>query len=404
VAGSVGVSFGTVATQQNITSYGTIVASVDANYLVFQNSTANYLENKQGQIIMSSSDPTAVINAAITDAASGDSILVEAGTYVLSNPIGASVSTSAENVTLTFAQRAIITVPANFGTGLSGYVAIMTLHNLVGWTIQAGEINGNAVNQNYSVTDPAVAGSHQKGTGIYMGSLTNCIIQNMYIHDCRIYGIITWGCSGCKILNNHITGCGANGITTEDDTLVQGNLVEHCNDVGISIYGTNCQVINNTCQNGGYPCAGWAGANHTAFGGIVTEGGGMNDLIEGNTVIGAGTAINVGGDVAQNTYNIIRNNIITGATSAGMVLYQSGGDYNTITGNNISVVSGGWAGIVIGTDTSYSSYNTVKGNTISDAGTTVGIWIYVNSDNNNCTGNTYVNCAPNRNYGTGNTF
>jgi parallel beta-helix repeat protein len=404
VAAQQNISSGTDSVRQTVTSYGAVSLS-KPNYLVFQNSTANYLENKQGQIIMSSSDPTAVINAAIGNATSGNTIVIDSGTYVLSNPIGASVSTSAENVVLTFATGAIITVPANFGTGLSGYMAIMTLHDLTGWTIQGGEINGNAANQNYPVTDPAVSGSHQMGTGIFMGSLANCIIQNMFVHDVRIFGIMTWGCSGCKILNNHITGCGANGITTEDDTLVQGNLIEHCNDVGISIYGTNCQVINNTCQNGGYPSAGWSGANHIAFGGIATEGPSTNDFIEDNTIINPGTGINIGGDIATNTYQTIKNNTITGASIDGMIIYQPGGNNNTITGNIISTTSSTTGGVIdIGTDNSNSGYNTITGNTLNGVGISPGIWIYPNSNYNNCTGNTYVNCASNRNYGTGNTF
>jgi parallel beta-helix repeat protein len=323
--GNGGVSFGAVSSQQSITSSGIMAFSNQYDLIVFQNSTANYLENKQGQITISSSDPTAVINAAIGNAISGNNILIEAGTYVLSIPIGTSVWTSAKNVTLTFQQGAKITVPANFGAALSGYVPILFLHDLSGWTIQGGEIDGNAASQTYPVTDPQVGGSQQKGTGIFLGSCVDCVIQGMYIHDVRIFGIMTWGCNGCKILNNHVSGCGADCIDAHDDTIVQNNLVEHWNDVGLGA-GKNGQVLNNTAQNPGYASPGWGGSFNPGAFGIDAEEGAPNNLIQGNTIDGCGVGICQGQNMPNPSNNKILSNTIKNSKNFAIQIQTGNGD------------------------------------------------------------------------------
>jgi parallel beta-helix repeat protein len=415
MAGSAGVSFGTVTTKQTITSSGSIVGD-SPNYLIFQNSTANYLQNKQGQIIMSSSDPTAVINSAIADATSGNTILIDAGTYVLSNCIGSvgglhQLTSSATSVTLTLASGAIIRAPANFQR------AIMDLEGLTGWTIQGGEIDGNAANQPYS---PSTTSPYGIGTGISLVYCTNCTVQNMYIHDARIYGVLlTLTCTGCKVLNNHVTEVGANGIEVGDswsagaggpwngittNCLVQGNLIEHCSDVGLDIQGADNQILNNTVQNEGSSNS-WTGMVNTYWGiglecgdgyGVETTYG---NLIENNLVTNCGFSIEQGlGMIGFASHEQILSNIVTDSSIIG-IGFQSG-NYNTISGNTVTSAPT-CIGISYAGGGGKASYNTISNNNLSAANT--GIYLDTDSSYNTGSGNSYTSVTTHvSNLGTGN--
>jgi parallel beta-helix repeat protein len=358
--GTAGLSNGTGTAQIALTSYGTIVASSNQynGLIVFQNSTMNYLENKQGQITMSSSNPTAVINAAIGSAASGDMILIEVGTYVMT---GSITSQSRNSITLTLASGAILKASNNF------VVPIIYLKGASNWIVQGGELDGNAANQ------PYMDHTYGKGVGILMERCSGCTIQNMYMHDFRILGILLgYGCSACKILDNHITGCGANDISVGDDwsgsttqnCLVQGNLIEHCNDVGITLYGANCQVLDNTVQNLGYAYSGYVGTKWgIGFEGRVTAG----NLVQGNTVNGAVFGICQGssGTTGKTTNQQIISNTVQ---SSVYCIELQGGNGNTIS-NNILSGTGTGIGLMSNSNTgSGNSYGSLRTH-VSNQGT-----------------------------------
>jgi hypothetical protein len=388
-----GVSNGTVTAQKALTSYGTIVASGNQynGLTVFQNSTMNYLEDKSGQITLSSSDATAVINAAIGNAVSGDSILIEAGTYVMTNSVHGS---SVNSVTLTLASGAILQAPSNFR------VPIIFLNGVSNWVIQGGEIDGNSANQPYTAW--GISGFFGIGVGIELKNCANCIVQNMYIHDIRIYGVsISYGSTNVKLLNNHITNCGANGIDVGEDwsgaasnCLAEGNLVESCSDVCIDVQGVNCQVINNTVDDiisttNGMVNTHWAigieSPNHIS-------GRGASNLIQGNTIHDCRWGVSI--EIAQGTTatNTITSNNIYNVTWGIMYIDGNG---NTANSNTISARS---SCIYIGGNTNSQSakYNILSGNT--------GVYCESGTSHNTCAGNDYSGCTYSFvDYGTGDT-
>lgn len=222
-------------------------------------------------------------------------------------------------------------------------------------------------------------------------------LKNLYMYGAGMSGTAVSfknGSIGADIVR--IENCGvhnwANGFDLSlDACMITGNTIQSCSGFGISSSGPYGIVSGNIVYDIGGD-------------GIVLEAASRSTVVSGNT-FGHNTGANVRlrGKGAVLTANSI-DGPLAGATSGDGVVLETGAEYNTVSGNLISINTLGGSpnlGNTIGTGVKLTgaSRNTVSGNTIVTQASATSYAVDVSSAA--CTGNTVVGntCAGNWNGG-----
>jgi hypothetical protein len=301
-------------------------------------------------------------------ASAGSTVNVLAGAYTITAPW----TVYKNNVQIYFNSGAVMTMAAHTPS------AMMEIH-ANGVTINGGEFDGNAANQDPSPTTFLIGDpwgsywTHQNGIYIF-GS--NCLVEYAAVHDCRYCGIITMystSYSNNVVMNCTVYNIGANGIMAAQgggsNNAFINNLVYHCYDVGIDSYCTDTKITGNIVHDCDSDCP-YYGAVNSAWGIAIESGGGSSGnylLIAGNTVSSCSTAWGNGG--------------------AGVALVGGSPTRVLVSGNTISnAASGQWEGIrCTGISNCIIEFNDI---------TNFQRGIGINSgSNNNVYGNTYHSCS-----------
>jgi parallel beta-helix repeat protein len=177
-------------------------------------------------------------------------------------------------------------------------------------------------------------------------------------------GIELWETSNNSISGNNITANNGGGIElySSSNNSISGNNITN-NLIGIQLYGSHNNLINNTLTNNGISLG---GSYNSAIGNTITNG---RVYLEGDT-----------------TYNSVIGNTITGF---GVYLAERTGEestYNSVIGNTIT--GGGIRQGLYGTPT----YNlNISGNTITNCGRGIDFFNVYNFtiSGNTITNNTY---------------
>lgn len=351
------------ATQMSATSFymnGQLIGFLQPySFLIDYNASSGLYQSWHGAnstLASQSSNASAVINNAIGNVTSGG-IYVKSGAYSMTTQIYAS---GKSNINLIFEKGAVLTA----GTNLN--LAVIRLASCENWRISGGEIDGNMLNQNAGTS----YGSYADGIDLF--NCQNVQIDSMAIHNCKIHGIwvagtsLNVGSSDVRILNNNVTYIGWNGISFDwgNRSLVSGNDVSNCSDVGICSYGSY-NVITENFVHDMFP-AGIGGDGHNTTWGIALEGSAiyctisqnkikycdagiyLTDTCDYNTVSDNvildwhhGTAYQSGIEVRSN-FNKIHDNMINSTTSSDGISVD-GADYNQIHDNTIIISASSWA-------------------------------------------------------------
>ena len=182
------------------------------------------------------------IQAAIDSISGNAEVVFPPGIYA----IGASGIniTSKTRVTLTGygAQLKIIAVSSLPAMPYGGGSVSVRFQSCTNCTIQGFEIDGNSIACN----------------PIGMNQCTDCIVQEMKVHDSGIMGILTAGGTRTSFLNNHIydnasVGLFAGNTTAtstdmEDDVLIAGNAVLNNGATGIAVSSRGGRVASNRSE------------------------------------------------------------------------------------------------------------------------------------------------------------
>lgn len=272
-------------------------------------------------------------------------------------------------------------------------------------TIRNLRINGNKTNQ--PTKPPAVDNLN----GIMLErTVTNSVIENCWVHDCRDLGIVPWGigaaiCQGIIIRGNICYNQGRDGIGVDNaciDITIVNNICNGNGDWGIGV-GISCSeitIVGNICnenENGLYLAVGCIRhslignicENNTAAG-IWLENACNDNVISGNVFRYNGAR---GVDLRTNCErNIISNNIISENRNYAGIGLTTGCNENVIVGNTIYLNQ--YYGIRV-----YASLrNIIQGNKILDNGqkttnTYDGILLDGTSTHNTIIGNTIRSTA-----------
>jgi parallel beta-helix repeat protein len=320
---------------------------------IFQISSSEYQDlsgSTKSLIYQSTSSSTAwnYLFGSSGIASAGSTVLVSTGTYVVDNSWNINMALRvyfATGAVLNELSMANVYSPWTGTTGGGIPMIVIYASNII---MTGGTLNGNA-----SVQLPAantyITGAYYCNNGIQVeSSVSNCVFQNMTLHDIRCYGLwVVRATSNCTVQNCTVYNVGANGImfggggTSAPDCAAVNNVVYNVNDVGIDSYSSSTKITGNyvyDIDNGpyyGYNNAGWAIA-------IEDGGGGSSSsdytLIANNTIITAPCAIALEGIGPTYNYILVSGNKIASCSSAGVALGQSGQqvansifEWNTIT-------------------------------------------------------------------------
>jgi parallel beta-helix repeat protein len=126
---------------------------------------------------------------------------------------------------------------------------VLSLDTVDGVYIHDLQIDGNRFNQPYSPPTPHYLGAVPI-SGIGAWNCSNILIEDCFIHDCRVFGVTHSKCTDCKVLNNSIQNCDANGVNIDNAsggsrTVVRGNTIDGASDVGI----TGSDAVDYTVEN-----------------------------------------------------------------------------------------------------------------------------------------------------------
>jgi len=258
------------------------------------------------------------------------------------------------------------------------------------------------------------------GIVLYNNTCTNNIISGCYFstnHTGALLGIpnengisVASNASNNTIINNLISGCTNAGIAALD----AGGCIIKANKIGTDISGTLSipNMYGIAMENSSNNIIGGSGsADRNIISGNSFTGIGFNGLSSTNNTITAnfiGTDV-TGTQLIPNEHGIVlsyasnntiggnevsKRNIISGNTSAGIVLNGTGTKNNVIKGNYIGTDTSGlmalsnYAGVIL---KSKSNCNTIGGNTANErniisANIEMGIYVEA-SDSNIITGN-----------------
>jgi len=191
-----------------------------------------------GLIEYSSRDATETLQYALSALMNGGKILLRQGTYTLSRSL---VSNTSNGVELYGEGNLTVLRLAD-----SVNRSLITLQSVRDWHIHDLQLDGNKTNQ---------APNSTKSNAIAAWNCTNILVERIYVHDCRNYGLTFSMCTGSKMLNNYVNDSGANGITIDDQgggggNVVQGNVVDGASDVGITAWaGKDLLIEDNQVMN-----------------------------------------------------------------------------------------------------------------------------------------------------------
>ncbi|MGO8805953.1 MAG: right-handed parallel beta-helix repeat-containing protein [Candidatus Bathyarchaeia archaeon] len=374
-----------IVQQTSTETYSYIISVSGSNYQMTKRNT--------GQIDYRSTNATRVINYAIGNLTQGGGgILFCSGTYDLN---GSITGTNEDNITLSFAQGALLYVENNMNC------PAILITNCNNWQILGAQINGNAANQALQWND----GSPYSDGVLICG--TNDEVSNAYIYNCRVYGACIGAGNNSGIIQSTALNCGWNGIqlglqafsTSIFDMpneyiagyadYAKNNNVAFCSDVGITNYGVGDIVTGNYV----YDMNGTTGSVNSQLG-IAVEGTG-NDTITGNTISNCRFGICITTSAAEG--NVISSNMIASCTIFGICTstnnnnisenqlskcyYGIGvsGSFNIISANNLASTQQ-YATNIVG------SFNTIYANNFSSTQT----WAIGITGNNNLISNNHA--------------
>lgn len=310
-------------------SGGVFPGAPDYTIFSYANGTGTYYaaKNQYGQVINSwtSTNASALFNRVSQNLVDGQTVFVKEGTYSgIDQPI---LAYGHNNIRFTGDKGALLKAGTKLNNG------VIVLSSVSGWIIEGFEINGNAANQSGGLTYPNYA------NGITLQNCNDCLVENMYLHNLRVYGGNTQGTSKHNgFVNNLITEIGWNGITLGGKSLdyASGNKISHFSDVGVSIHEMRATVKNNVIQT----ADGTAGDGGNSQWGIAAETGNTNgyNTIIGNTISDVAEGINIAVGVDGNyvSDNTVINWDRNGAYSAGFDIRSNN---NTLSGNTLNSAS-----------------------------------------------------------------
>ena len=313
---------------------------------------------------------TTAITAAIT-AANGKTLYFPSGTYLTDPQVftvasgiklkGDGIGKSIVKANATVATTAVFSTTSN-GLELEGLTIDVNRALNSGATsfvgIKAGDIAvAAAAMTGFRMTNCRVTGSANHNVQLYHAK--GAVVTGNEIDDFTGFGIILFRAGlECVIANNHIdsTIAGSYGIVL-DDRSTDSTTSEPC---------LRNVVVGNTIN-----------LHDTGANGITLEGCSYNTVI-GNTVIDAAERgiylVDSGATAVPNTQssnNIVMGNTITGLpsiSSSFAAIGLTGGDYNVISGNNLSNNTSRAIIQSLGTDSSTPTGNLIEGNTMLTVG------------------------------------
>jgi len=252
--------------------------------------------------------------------------------------------------------------------------------------IQYVHVNGNWEHQ----TRDAGASQTATSRGIRFTQSDENVLQNgkvlyNYVEDVAWHGITMNQCESGLIHGNTVTNIGWNGIfayrvSPSYGVIMSNNDVSHCGDVGMGMYGSRCQVVNNYIHD----IDGTHGSGNTQWGAGI-EGGDWNiikDNVIDDVLIGIGTGFIA--DEDPQYWQIIGNTIsgLTNASTGGHGLFIKA--RNGVVKNNTICDLPDWGlggvynvGIMIDDG---ATHIRVEGNTLSGATGYHGIVPYGEDD------------------------
>lgn len=256
-----------------------------------------------------------------------------------------------------------------------------------------------------------VKGSSGAHHGIFLStSGTNNIVRGCRIHDTVEAGILAESQDGCRVLNNYLKDCGANGFaenhgielysnsaTSLKNCVVSGNYVDSAYRKGITVYSTSPGVVRGVvieanvvvnCGLGGIFCSN--AAPHAAQKGVCVIG---NYCYNNYTNI----------EFDNQQYGQVSGNICD-TTSGGYGIYSAGCLNSSITGNTVALSQADGIRVVddgtTNPDVVHVTGNSVFFSSQSGAGTYSGIHLF-NATTCLVAGNTCIGegSSPKQGYG-----
>lgn len=369
------------------------------SYIIFIEGTTIKAKNgTTGQIEFSGTDARTVIQAAINTLTSG-TVLVRDGTYTLNG--SGTLLRIPSNITLKGESREGTILKVADGCIATKYIAVSGNYVQVRDLTLDGN-RGNNVDQNIESQQCGILVWNISSTAKYV------VIDNVYVHDTYSIGIyIIYNSDYLRVTNSRIentndssiqasyigkgviannlckgTDAGAGvEIQIAEGTSVTGNRFENCYEGLRIITATNNaitgNVIKSTTQIGVY-----LGKSH-------------KNTVSGNTVDGG--CAEAGFYIADSNSNSIVGNTICDMLGYGLQLITS--QYNVIAENIFDTMN------IHGMGIRGSSYNSINGNVIKDAGiltdnTYHGMILFTSgsyySIHNNIINNYIVSFAPNK--------
>jgi parallel beta-helix repeat protein len=322
-----------------------------ASYVV---AAYNSIDNANADFMCTGTDDQNTINNAINSLpASGGSIYLREGTYILSDDIIISKS----NVSIV-------------GAGASTVLKIKDSKNADMYVIFS------SANVNLLIQNLRIDGNRANQTAGYMRGIYFVSVENSKIVDCWVENL-TESAVFLDIYSNNNT--------------VTGNTCTGTSDDGIALGGSsNNTVTGNTCT--GNDCGTWlAGSDNNIISGNTCTGNNWDGIFlyssSNNTVTGNTCTGNNGDGIHLESSS---NNTVTGNTyqgnREGILLSRSSN--NTVTGNTCTGNGSNGIRLYLSSNNNTISGNTVVGNSQEGNNTYDGIHIDNDCDYNNIQGNT----------------
>lgn len=228
-------------------------------------------------IVVTPSGPISSIQEAIDILAdTGGTILVKAGTYVISEPLSMN---GISGLTIRGEGDLTVITPAD-GTNAFSIFKIFSCASI---TLGDLAIDGNKLNV---IPPPPGDYAWELGNGVFINESTGCIVENLLVERCTMYGVVfrradegSW-IRGCRVNDN-------------------GGRVNEAGD-GIQLYRCHGVQVTDNFVSGNF----WAGIQST-----------WRDSIEDDAA------------------NVISSNVIVGNRCHGIVLYST--NRNVVSGNTI---------------------------------------------------------------------
>ena len=359
--------------------------------------------------------PCATLGRALAQAASGDTVQLEPGTYLEShNPSGTSNTVPADKPGITIQSDPVTGTAANTivdATGVHNGIVVNANHvTIKKITVRNADLQGIFV----TPPVPAVAGTPETVSHLSLvgNVLTNddACSQHPTSADCPPpdpnddYGeaIQLLSVTNSTVTLNRVShNFGGILVTDEngpshDNVISSNNVTDNAKDCGITLAGHNPAAVAMGGANAGQPQPNLAGIYHNTISGNVANGNGAAGIILAGG--GPGTGV-YGNTVTGNTAN---DNGIAGISIHGHTPFQDLND-NVITGNSVShdALSGGATGGPGDSDAGVTQTTgilalsgptplhgtVITGNHISKV--TTGVWLSAATPTATVTGNTF---------------